>query len=295
MTRVFSYETVKDVVMVSGVTTLNLDNGAPDGIPGAPNACPGYYPQRGDRVLVAWVDGDQAVVIGYVGAGYRGKPDQRVPAVHVDNAAPAGAGTTWQAISSGGVYVETADGAEQPDLWLVRAGSYSPPAPTGGTIVQAASGSSSWRDAYGGEWRTDVGSRVYQSQYGYGNHKGLWYYPSMIAALTGKNVTRIQIHVRRATTGGAYGGVPLQFWLHNYAGQPVGEPGLMNGPTIVDGGNPSIGATVDIDLPPSWANQLRAGVAAGIAIHDPSASQSNYAYLEGVLEDPTSGRLTFTY
>lgn len=292
--KTFTYESVKDVVVRAGITVLNLDNGTPDGIPGAPNAQPGYYPQRGDRVLCAWVDGEQPVVIGYVGAPYRGKPDQRVPAVHIDNAAPAGVGTAWQAISAGGWYAEVADGAESPDLWAVRGTTYTPPAPTGGVLVVAATGSSSWRDAFGGEWRSDVGSRVYQGQYGgYGNHKGLWYYPSMVAGLTGKTVTRLQIHVRRATSGGNFGGVPLQFWLHNYAGQPVGEPAVFNGPTAVDGGAPSIGATVDVDLPASWANQLLAGVAAGIAIHDPSAA--NYSILEGVREDPTSGTLSFTY
>jgi hypothetical protein len=238
-------------------------------------------PAIGDNALLTEVDTGSWVCLGWAQATPVAAPS--AVKVTVQDSAPSG--TDYSQISTvwAAKYV-----LGQPELVLVR--SSVPTPPSGGSIVQAATKTVSYGDLYG--WRTDS-FRVYQGDYGYGKHTGLWFYPSLTAALSGKTITRVRMDLYRASSGGSAGPVQLHLYLHNYATQPVGAPTITAGPNDPIGAALGWGASATVDLPVSFGNELKAGTSAGLAIS--ATSFEDYSILLGVDEQPLSGRLTIDY
>lgn len=270
----------------AGITRVNVATGGPDGTPGVPVFNPGYFPRAGDNVLIVEVDTGVWVCLG-TNRRDRGVVVPEVPSVLVQNTTPAGVGTIWDQIST--TYAEHGV-ASMPDLLMVRSTTYTPPATTAGTLVQAATGSGNYSSQ--GFWDPET-LRLKQGDHGYGNRTGLWVYPSMTAALAGKTVTRVRIDVTRAIGTGDYGPVQLHLWLHNHATIPTVAPTITDGPIDPIGGTLSVEASGTFDLPVAWGTAIKNGTSKGIATYSPSGS--DYAAFYGPGEAATSGRLTIDY
>lgn len=263
---------------------VNVDTGGGGTIANAVVFIPDYNPQVGDQVLISEVGVGAWVCLGTARRD-RGVDLAGLPTINVGNSTPAGVGTTWEAISS--TYVSRGV-TPDPDVYFVRSSTYTPPAST--TLVQAASYSRSYN--YTSGWRAESG-RVYQGDYGFGSHSGLWFYPSMTAALTGKTVNRVRIELARPASGGSAGPVQLHFYTHSNSTLPGGAPTLVTGPVDIEGLALGWGQSATFDLPVSFGTAIQAGTAAGVAIS--GASFADYLYLAGVEENPASGRLTIDY
>jgi len=157
------------------------------------------------------------------------------------------------------------------------------------TKYYSAKRTQSWRDTFG--WRTDTDD-VYQGSYGFGNHKGLWfYYHGTIASdLAGKTLQSIFIRVSRRATGGQSGAQQIRAYLHDYSTPPGGEPTITSATVI---GSLKWGETKWLKLPLSFATALKAGTAKGVAIHQSTGSP--YAICNGKSRDGATGRLKITY
>jgi hypothetical protein len=265
-----------------GSVRVNVATGGPDGTPGVPVFAAGPdQPAIGDNAVIVEVDTGSWICLGWAQTTPVAAPAP--VAITVQDTAPSGAlfsqiSTVWaQKFVLG-----------QPQIVLVR--SSVPTPPSGGTIVQQATKTASYGDLYG--WRTDS-FRVYQGNYGYGSHTGLWFYPSLTAALSGKTITRVRMDLYRADSGGSAGPVQLHLYTHNYAAQPGGAPTITAGPNDPPAAALGWNDSATVDLPVSFGNALQAGTAAGIAIS--ATSSDDYSILLGADEQPLSGRLTLDY
>jgi hypothetical protein len=80
--------------------------------------------------------------------------------------------------------------------------------------------SGSWRNAFGGQWRSDS-DYAYQGDYGYGNHRGCYFYDyaDMRSVLGGKTIKAASIYLIRRAEGGISGGVGIYLGTHDLAGK----------------------------------------------------------------------------
>lgn len=133
----------------------------------------------------------------------------------------------------------------------------------------------SWRDAYGG-WRTD-GTDVYQGDYGWGHHRGLWYFndASIRSTLSGRRILSVEIEIQRRNTshGSTAAGTPTMR-LHNYSSQPSGTPTMGSGRSS-HGKSFTRGSKQWVPLFNSWGDALRDNTAKGIGVY----TTSNTPYL----------------
>lgn len=265
----------------AGQVRVNIATGGPDGTPAVPVFAAGAQPVAGDNAVIVEVGTGSWICLGWAQA--TPPPSPSPVQITVQDVSPSS--TDFSQISTvwARKYV-----LGQPELVLVRTAA--PPAPSGGTIVQPATKTSSYGTAF--RWRTED-MRVYQGDYGFGAHSGLWFYPSLAAALSGKTITRVRMDLYRADNGGSAGPVQQHFYLHNHASQPAGAPTLASGPVDAAGAALGYGASAQVDLPVSFGNALKTGSAAGIAIS--AADRDSYSYLLGLDEQPLSGQLTIDY
>jgi phage minor structural protein len=107
---------------------------------------------------------------------------------------------------------------------LVDYGAATPPEPTTQTYTTtwSSNGSASWRPS---GWRTD-NDYVYQGDYGYGNHKGLWFFDdaNMRSTLSGATIKSVKLYATRNSSGGSSSSQQVSIRTHNYDTQPSGEP-----------------------------------------------------------------------
>jgi hypothetical protein len=162
------------------------------------------------------------------------------------------------------------------------------------TVIYANS-SASYRDGYGGMWRSD-GDQVYQGEWtGNDNHRGLFFYGTQIydrLNLGGiaRTPTKMTIYVQRTGSGGIYGAVPIDLYPTALATRPSGAPAIITSQTA--GANivslkTNQGATVTI--PSSWYAVYTTGTYKGFAIYN---TGSDYAILYGRSTNSAHGKLT---
>lgn len=277
-----------------GQQLVNVDRGGgPDGIVGVVNAHQGaYFPQVGDKVVVERLGddgGDTEWIVTDWLTPNRGLvvTVPEVPNWEVVNSAPPGwtqASTIWTEPGATSMF----------DFKVVPTAPVTlPPPSTAGTFTQLASVSRTYRYDFGGTWATDTLRPHQGTYYGFGPWEGIWLYPSMTAALSGKTITRFRIFLHRAPGSGDYGPVQTHLYLHNYGSLPGGAPSFLAGPVDKAEAALSSNGSADVDLPLSWAAAIQAGTAAGIGIS--ANDQASYSILYGTDEDPSSGLLTFDY
>jgi phage minor structural protein len=98
-----------------------------------------------------------------------------------------------------------------------------PPSTTPTTITYSSNNSGrSYRYTKYIGWRSELDVR--EGDYGYGAHKGLWFFSGVGSTppWIGKTIKEIWVYVIRLNEGGGAGTV--RFKTHNYLNQPVGEP-----------------------------------------------------------------------
>jgi phage minor structural protein len=130
-----------------------------------------------------------------------------------------------------------------------------------GTLIETSSSCLSWDDRYG--WKS--GNNLYQGDYGYGNHRGLMFFPSLQSQLSGKTIRSVRLFMTRYNGGGSSASSNLYFYLHNYNSQPSGAPSL--GSSLGSLGSYAWRESKWINLPLSVGEALKSGLAKGIAIY----------------------------
>jgi phage minor structural protein len=146
-----------------------------------------------------------------------------------------------------------------------------------GTLLKTSVSCLSWDDRYG--WKS--GNNLYQGEWmSYGNHRGLMYFPSMQAELSGKTIKSVRLYMTRADRGGSSASSKLFFYLHNYSSQPSGMPAL--GAYLGALGSYARTEPKWINLPISVGEAMRDGTAKGLAIY--SASGDPYVIMNPAVQ-----------
>lgn len=150
----------------------------------------------------------------------------------------------------------------------------------------------SYRDSFGGGWRSDTDD-VYQGEYASNdNHRGLWFYGTQISTLLNTGgVARVPTKMamflrRRKTAHGAIGKVNINVAAHGHTSQPAGAPSLTATNVLTQLAR---GDSQSVTLPGVWYGSFTNGVYRGAAISHPG---SEYAILDGRTLLVTTGRLT---
>lgn len=89
------------------------------------------------------------------------------------------------------------------------------------TITYTSTSGDTYRSTVYNNWKKD--GTVRQGDYGYGDCNGCWFFGSQLAAVKGKNITKVQITITRQT-GGSSSAVNLAIKTHNYSSRPSGSP-----------------------------------------------------------------------
>lgn len=90
--------------------------------------------------------------------------------------------------------------------------------------LKASSGNTFRRTVYN-SWKND--GSVRQGDWGYGDCDGFWFFGSQISNYTSKNITKVEITIKRLTGAGYSSAVSHTLVGHNYASKPSGTPSAM--------------------------------------------------------------------
>jgi hypothetical protein len=157
-----------------------------------------------------------------------------------------------------------------------------------------ASPSGSWRNSFGGGWRSD-NDYAYEGDYGAGNHRGCYFYDwsDIRTTLSGKTLKSASIYLVRRSEGGVSAPVSIALGTHDLgakSGVPatdaVGGVG-----SLAWGGAKWIGGGQVLTLVTRIRNAT--GNAKGIVAYQGDGSP--YAILQGVRESGSAGKLKVTY
>jgi hypothetical protein len=153
--------------------------------------------------------------------------------------------------------------------------------------------SGSWRNAFGGQWRSD-NDFAYQGDYGYGNHRGCYFYDwsDIRTTLSGKTLKSASIYLSRRAEGGVSGAQPIALGTHDLGGtsgvpatDAVGKVG-----SLAWGSAKWLGGGQVLTIVTRIRNAT--GNAKGAVAYESDGSP--YAVLNGKRES-SSGRLKVTY
>lgn len=100
-------------------------------------------------------------------------------------------------------------------------GNQAPTTSTKKTITIKSNSGDTYRSSVYNNWKKDNTAR--QGDYGYGDCNGCWFFGSQFNQFKGKNITKIELTIKRIS-GGSYSGVSLQVKTHNYTSRPSGKP-----------------------------------------------------------------------
>lgn len=103
------------------------------------------------------------------------------------------------------------------------------PAPTPTTtktVTIKSNSGDTYRSSVYNNWKKDNTAR--QGDYGYGDCNGCWFFGSQFNQFKGKNVTKIELTIKRIS-GGTNAAVPIVVKTHNYASKPSGKPSYGSG------------------------------------------------------------------
>ena len=98
------------------------------------------------------------------------------------------------------------------------------PAPTPTTtktVTIKSNSGDTYRSSVYNNWKKDNTAR--QGDYGYGDCNGCWFFGSQFNQFKGKNVTKIELTIKRIS-GGVHSAVSVVVKTHNYTSRPSGKP-----------------------------------------------------------------------
>jgi phage minor structural protein len=151
-----------------------------------------------------------------------------------------------------------------------------PPPPPETKKVWEANDSANWGTMYG--WENDI---VKQGNYGYGRRTGFWFFPNTIATtLAGKTIKSARCYVKRKSSGGSSGKVPIYIHYHGYQDQPTGTPDQDLSGSEEKRIDLAWGEGAWVTLPSSFYNNFANGTAKGLGIYVASDSKANYAIMD---------------
>lgn len=146
-------------------------------------------------------------------------------------------------------------------------------------------------------WRTD-NDDVYQGEYGFGDHRGCYFYGSNPFSILntdgGRVIDKVEIYLVRKNGGGSSAAQGVDGYLHGYTSQPASStaPVLSQGPESF--GSFAWGEAKWVTLPNDWGEKLRDGTHKGVGIWAGS-DQSPYVILDGRSVNSNRGRLRITH
>ena len=100
-------------------------------------------------------------------------------------------------------------------------GNQAPSTSTKKTVTIKSISGDTYRSSVYNNWKKDNTAR--QGDYGYGDCNGCWFFGSQFNQFKGKDITKIELTIKRIT-GGSYAGVPIVVKTHNYTSRPSGKP-----------------------------------------------------------------------
>lgn len=100
-------------------------------------------------------------------------------------------------------------------------GNPAPTPTTTKTVTIKSNSGDTYRSSVYNNWKKDNTAR--QGDYGYGDCNGCWFFGSQFNQFKGKNVTKIELTIKRIS-GGANAAVPIVVKTHNYTSRPSGKP-----------------------------------------------------------------------
>ena len=164
-------------------------------------------------------------------------------------------------------------------------------------IMINATSTATWRDEFGGKWRTDTDD-PYQGEYsGYNdNYRGCWFYGTVIYdKLRSGGVVRVPTKTlmrmkRRNTSHGSVGDSNVNIYGHGNASRPAGQPATVGGTSGVAITKLARGEEQNISIPSAWSYALAGGTIKGFMIY--ATSSSEYLIAEGKSIAAATGQLT---
>lgn len=105
-------------------------------------------------------------------------------------------------------------------------GNPAPTPTTTKTVTIKSNSGDTYRSSVYNNWKKDNTAR--QGDYGYGDCNGCWFFGSQFNQFKGKNVTKIELTIKRIS-GGANAAVPIVVKTHNYTSRPSGKPSYGSG------------------------------------------------------------------
>ncbi|MDG9706261.1 hypothetical protein [Streptomyces sp. DH37] len=197
----------------------------------------------------------------------------------------APSGTGWQQASALPYLRKSAAGQVElyfPVSTVLEPSPDAPPAQAPKAVTISPTDAGTWRNGR----PDDYASHPMQGDWtGGGARRGAWFYGTQIQdACTGKTVADMRVTFTRRRGSGYNGSRALHVYLHGYTSAPSGQLVLGDGPEDVMA--LSVGATRTASLPASWAVQLAAGTARGLAIY--STGPRDYMAVSG-------GRLAISF
>lgn len=155
-----------------------------------------------------------------------------------------------------------------------------------GVLPLVAQSSMTWRSGQG--WMTWDHDLYQGTGYGYGPHKGLWFYGGIPqTSLAGAIVTACSLYVPRRDGGGDYAAQTVHVFDHGYASRPAGDPAMGAERQSVSLGR---GEGAWIDIAPDVGQALVDGTISGFGIaNDP------YVVVSGVGNSSSSGALQIAW
>lgn len=154
-------------------------------------------------------------------------------------------------------------------------GNPAPTPTTTKTVTIKSNSGDTYRSSVYNNWKKDNTAR--QGDYGYGDCNGCWFFGSQFNQFKGKNVTKIELTIKRIS-GGANAAVPIVVKTHNYTSRPSGKPsyGSSCGSVKI-----AVGDTGKLTITNSTIlNALSDGTIKGFGIQS-AYNSSNYAVCSG--------------
>lgn len=105
-------------------------------------------------------------------------------------------------------------------------GNPAPTPTTTKTVTIKSNSGDTYRSSVYNNWKKDNTAR--QGDYGYGDCNGCWFFGSQFNQFKGKNVTKIELTIKRLS-GGVHSAVPVVVKTHNYTSRPSGKPSYGSG------------------------------------------------------------------
>lgn len=154
-------------------------------------------------------------------------------------------------------------------------GNPAPTPTTTKTVTIKSNSGDTYRSSVYNNWKKDNTAR--QGDYGYGDCNGCWFFGSQFNQFKGKNVTKIELTIKRIS-GGANAAVPIVVKTHNYTSKPSGKPSYGSGCGSV---NIAVGNSGKLTITNSTIlTALENGTIKGFGIQS-TYNSSNYAVCSG--------------